>query len=97
MGGHGALLLSTHFPDMLVTALPGMGWLRLSTYSDINYKPDLPYSDAGAMALFTVASAEFSADLYAENLLGIPFLARVASGDANVSTTFMDFMGGAYQ
>lgn len=25
MGGHGALLLSTHFPDLLVAALPAMG------------------------------------------------------------------------
>lgn len=88
MGGHGALLLSTHFPDMLVAALPAMGWLRLSTYSAEDLEPELPYSDAVARALFTVASAEFDADLYAENLLGIPFLARVGSDDQNVARKY---------
>lgn len=84
MGGHGALLLSTHFPDMLVAALPAMGWLRLSSYGNREFGDQLSYSDAAMRALMTVASAEYSADLYAVNLLGIPFLARVGSDDDNV-------------
>lgn len=84
MGGHGALLLSTHFPDMLVAALPAMGWLRASSYGQIDSGNQLSYSDAAMRALLTVASAEYSTDLYAENLLGIPFLARVGSDDDEV-------------
>lgn len=84
MGGHGALLLATHFPDMLVGALPAMGWLRLATYGEMAETEDLSYSDAALRALLTVSSAEYSADLYVENLLGIPFLARVGSADMNV-------------
>lgn len=84
MGGHGALLLSTHFPDMLTAALPAMGWLRLSTYGGAADSEDLSYSDASLRALLSVASAEYNADLYAENLLGIPFLARVGADDDNV-------------
>eukprot|EP00177_Eucheuma_denticulatum_P007069 GFKZ01012861.1.p1 GENE.GFKZ01012861.1~~GFKZ01012861.1.p1 ORF type:complete len:808 (+),score=78.08 GFKZ01012861.1:89-2425(+) len=84
MGGHGALLLSTHFPDMLVAALPAMGWLRLSSYGSRRYSEQLPHSDAAMRALLTVSSAEYSADLYVENLLGIPFLARVGTEDDNV-------------
>ncbi|CDF35242.1 unnamed protein product [Chondrus crispus] len=88
MGGHGALLLSTHYPDMLVAALPAMGWLRLSTSGEAAYKEQLPYSDAASRALLSLASSEYSADLYAENLLGIPFLARVGSDDDNVPRRF---------
>ena len=84
MGGHGALLLATHFPDMIVAALPAMGWLRLSTYDDQSAGEDIVYSDMTERALLSVSSAEFNADMYSENLLGIPFLARVGSDDDNV-------------
>lgn len=84
MGGHGALLLATHFPDMLLASLPAAGWLRLSTYGESGDSEDLSYSDASLRALLAVSSAEYNADLYAENLLGIPFLARVGSEDDNV-------------
>lgn len=89
MGGHGALLLATHFPDLLVAALPAMGWLRLVTYAEPSENEDLSFSDASLRALLAVASAEYSADLYAENLLGIPFLARVGSDDDNVPRKFL--------
>lgn len=98
MGGHGALLLATHFPDMLLGALPAMGWLRLSSYGGVHYDEQLSYSDAAARSLLTIASAEYSADLYAENLLGIPFTARVGSEDQNVPRKYSlivntDFFG----
>lgn len=88
MGGHGALVLSTHFPDMLVAALPAMGWLRVSTYGGSHYREQISYSDATARALQSVASEEYASDLYAENLLGIPLLARVGSADDNVPRKF---------
>lgn len=84
MGGHGALLLSTHYPDCLLASVPAMGWLRLNTYSERSFKEQLPYSDAASRALLTLASSEYNTDLYSENLLGIPFLARVGSDDDNV-------------
>lgn len=92
MGGHGALLLASHFPDMLVAALPAMGWLRLSSYVDQTHRDDISFSDAALRAMQTVASAEYSADLYSENLLGIPFLARVGSDDDNVPRKFSVFL-----
>lgn len=92
MGGHGALLLATHYPDMLAAALPAMGWLRLSSYGGGGFEEQLSYSDASARAMITVASAEFSADLYAENLLGIPFLARVGSDDDNVPRMYLYYL-----
>lgn len=88
MGGHGALLLATHYPDMLVAALPAMGWLRLSSYVDQTHRDDISFSDAALRAMQIIASAEYSADLYSENLLGIPFLARVGSDDDNVPRKF---------
>lgn len=47
-------------------------------------REELSFTDAAGRALETLASAEFSADLYAENLLGVPFLARVGSDDVSV-------------
>lgn len=84
MGGHGALLLSTHYPDMLVAALPAMGWLRLDTYVGSCESEDASYSEASLRALLSAASEEYNTDLYSENLLGIPFLARVGSADVVV-------------
>lgn len=87
MGGHGALVLATHFPDMLVAALPAMAWLRLDQFGAETLGEDATFSDASLRALLAVSSAEYNTDMYVGNLLGIPFLARVGSADDNVPPT----------
>lgn len=89
MGGHGALVLATHHPDLMVAALPISGWLRYGTYGRDGdaFRPQLPFSDAGLRAIFDLSVAEYATDLYSENVLGIPLTARVGSIDSSVPPT----------
>lgn len=87
MGGHGALTLATHFPDLLVAAMPIAGWLSYGTYvhSGVAFHPQLSFSDSALRGLFELSTSEYAADFYSENVLGIPFTARVSSEDKSVS------------
>lgn len=89
MGGHGALTLATHFPDLLVAAMPIAGWLRYDTYGAVGpgFHPQLSFSDSALRGLFELSTSEYAADFYSENVLGIPFTARVGSDDQNVPPT----------
>lgn len=88
MGGHGALLIASHYVDSVVAVLPAMGWMRLSTYGGEHaFKEALSFSNAPLRALLSAGEEQYAADLYHENLLGVPFLARVASQDESVPRT----------
>ncbi|KAI0558414.1 hypothetical protein FGB62_212g02 [Gracilaria domingensis] len=87
MGGHGALLIASHYPDSIVAALPAMAWMRLERYDGGGFGEDASFANAGIHALLAVGREQYASDLYHENLLGIPFLARVGSDDDNVPRT----------
>ena len=89
MGGHGALTLSTHFPDLLVASMPIAGWLRYDTYGQVGpaFHPQLSFADAGLRGLFALSSEEYADDLYSENVVGVPLTARVGSADMTVPRT----------
>ena len=84
MGGHGALVLSTHFPDLLVAALPASAWLSVETYGGGTPHEQMSFSDSALRSIFESAYDQYASDFHAENLLGIPFLARVGSKDKTV-------------
>lgn len=48
----------------------------------------MSFSDAGLRALFKLSTEEYDGDLYAENLVGIPLLARSGSDDETVPRTY---------
>lgn len=94
MGAHGGIILSTHYPDLLVASLPIAGWLRYDTYGHTGpaFHPQLSFADAGLRGLFALSTEEYAGDLYSENIVGIPLTARVGSADMNVPRTLSSFL-----
>ncbi|CAN8066337.1 unnamed protein product [Agarophyton chilense] len=60
-----------------------MAWMRLERFGDAGGE-DYSFSNVGIHALLEVGREQYAANLYHENLLGIPFLARVGSDGENV-------------
>lgn len=92
MGGHGAWLYATHYPDTLLCAAPMAGWISKEFYSDSNrvFEEDVAvsHSDMSLQGLLRAATTENNVDVYASNLAGIPVLARVGQDDKTTAPWF---------
>lgn len=93
MGGHGAWVCATLQPDLARGVASIAGWLTKEHYGDSNmiFTLDhaIPYIDPKIKAISEAATAEYSSDLYAGNLVGMPAFLRVGGDDNAVNPWFV--------
>ena len=72
-----------YYPDLLVGTLPVSEWIRYDFFGFCGaaFHPQASFADSGLRRFFKLASEGYEDDMYAENLVSIPFLARVGSDD----------------
>ncbi|KAL7749701.1 hypothetical protein RI367_004929 [Sorochytrium milnesiophthora] len=88
MGGHGAWMYSTHYPDLAVAVMPACAWLKQA-----HYLPKFMYSDNSrldpfARSLFDRSLSEYDAELYVGNIKGLPLMTRNGMRDDTVPPLF---------
>ncbi|KAJ1564861.1 hypothetical protein HK096_005835, partial [Nowakowskiella sp. JEL0078] len=82
MGGHGALVFATRYPDITVAAAPASGWIKHDTYPpNVFQRNDFNMIDGKLFGLIESNLLEYAPDFYAANLKGVPFLIRIGSLD----------------
>lgn len=84
MGGHGAMSLSLRYPDRALLAAPAAGWIKFQHYLPYFLRLGDSFVDPTLRGILESAISEHDNDLYATNMVGIPFLGRTGGDDDNV-------------
>ncbi|KAJ3388598.1 hypothetical protein HDU92_001416 [Lobulomyces angularis] len=83
-GGQGAWWLTSHFPENAVLSVPASGYIKMQMYVPYFLRAGDSYADPILRGILENSIAENDIDLHAENMEGIPILARTGSEDDNV-------------
>ncbi|KAL3875128.1 hypothetical protein ACJMK2_038060 [Sinanodonta woodiana] len=96
MGGHGAWLMATHYPDKALAVISQAGWIKKEEYGDSNlfFRHDIAtsHTDPSVKAIMEACIAENDVDRHVSNLKGIPVLARIGAKDRTVHPYFVKRM-----
>ena len=92
MGGHGCLIMSTHFPEGELASACTAGWIKSEMYPPQYLMPGFSLGDAHLNGVLLAAIAEYDTDFYLPNMLGhsggspegIPMLVRMGAQDEDV-------------
>ncbi|KAK3593447.1 hypothetical protein CHS0354_020212 [Potamilus streckersoni] len=96
MGGHGAWLLASHYPDKALAVISQAGWIKKEEYGDSNlfFRHDIAtsHTDPSVKAVMEACIVENDVDRHVSNLKGIPVLARIGAKDRTVHPYFVKRM-----
>ena len=92
MGGHGCLLMSTHFPEGELASACTAGWIKSEMYPPQFLAPGFSLGDAHLNSVLLASIAEYDTDFYLPNMLGrsngrsegVPMLVRMGAQDEDV-------------
>ncbi|KAJ3130191.1 Serine/threonine-protein kinase [Nowakowskiella sp. JEL0407] len=85
MGGHGALVFSTRYPDITVATAPVSGWMKHETYlPNVYTRSDFLGMEAKLFGIVQSGLMEYAVDLFVGNVKGVPVFVRVGSKDDTV-------------
>ena len=92
MGGHGCLIMSTHFPEGELASACTAGWIKSEIYPPQFLAPGFSLGDAHLNGVLLASIAEYDTDFYLPNMLGrsngrsegVPMLVRMGSLDEDV-------------
>eukprot|EP00730_Choanoeca_flexa_P004489 TRINITY_DN11710_c0_g1_i5.p1 TRINITY_DN11710_c0_g1~~TRINITY_DN11710_c0_g1_i5.p1 ORF type:complete len:877 (+),score=197.04 TRINITY_DN11710_c0_g1_i5:98-2728(+) len=87
-GGHGSLVLATHYPDRFKAVISASGWFRREYYGDanpiFNHDVQLDFQDGKTKAVLEASIAEHDCAQSAANLRGMDVYIRHGSADRTV-------------
>ena len=92
MGGHGCLIMSTHFPEGELASACTAGWIKSEMYPPQFLAPGFSLGDAHLNSVLMASISEYDTDFYLPNMLGrsngrsegVPMLVRMGSQDEDV-------------
>ena len=85
MGGHGCMIMATHYIDTSIGAACASGWTRYDTYTSEIASVGNSYADAVLRGIVESSVGEYENDVMAVNLKGMPFLGRTGREDTSVT------------
>ena len=84
MGGHGCLILATHFPEGELASACTAGWIKAALYPPEFLSPAASLGDVHLNAVLRAATGEYDTDFALPNLRGLPMLVRMGAEDEDV-------------
>lgn len=84
MGGHGCLILATHFPEGELASACTAGWIKAALYPPEFLSPAASLGDVHLNAVLRAATSEYDTDFALPNLRDLPMLVRMGAEDEDV-------------
>lgn len=85
-GGQGVYHYASHWPDRVMGAIVGAGYLRVADYVPMLWQRGRHFVDGALEGILRAAVNPYENNLFASNLAGIPLLVKHGSADDNVPT-----------
>ena len=85
-GGQGVYHYASHWPDKVIGAVVGAGYMSLADYVSLTWQLGRHFVDAALGGILRSSLNAFDNDLFASNLAGLPLLIKYGRDDDNVPT-----------